>query len=169
MTFEFLNNVPDYYKEKPLIISGPESFDFYEKEYITIKENTILSTIYEIRFNSYSSTSKQIEAVNKVLIVGHEDYIYLFNTIEQKNILSLKLNGYFNQFIIEDNLIYVSDAVGLYCINIDGSVIWANSNLGVDGVIINKLEATTIRISAECDPSNGWKEFVLDKRTGEII
>jgi hypothetical protein len=63
----------------------------------------------------------------------------------------------------------VTDAAKLYCINDKGKIIWKNDHLGIDGVIIDSFSKDKIYGSGEWDPPGGWKDFVIDLKTGQTL
>jgi hypothetical protein len=77
------------------------------------------------------------------------------------------MSGYYGHLYVDDEYFYVADAESLFCIDKAGSVIWHSKNLGIDGVIVEKFTASQIYGSGEWDPPGGWKDFVLDKKTGK--
>lgn len=169
MKIEFIEEIPEYYSESTVLISGESSIEFNGKQFFSItKENGNL-TIYEIRYEYHCSPFKQIEMLNNVIVVGYEEHCYLFEIDNNILLASLKLSGYFGHIYIKNDFIYVADANGLYCLNQDGTELWSNVNLGIDGVIINEFKNSEIYGSGEWDPPNGWKNFIIDQKTGKKI
>jgi hypothetical protein len=166
MNFIFSNDIPSSVHLKPILISGPDSTQFGGKEFLILDRDGKTEGLFEIRYEYHCSPFKQAIIVDHVLAVGFEEYFYLFDTTTQSNILKLKMEGYFGHIYFNDDLLYIADANGIYCINKTASIIWHNNNLGIDGVIIIEFSNNKIVGSGECDPPGGWRDFVLDKQTG---
>jgi len=169
MTFVFTSILPDSVDLQPTLISGPESIHFTGKEYLIVNQNDSAKDLFEIRYEYHSSPFKQAMILKNILAVGFEEYFYLFDLFTKSNTLRLKMEGYFGHLYFNEDLFYVADSAGIYCINKNASIIWQNNNLGIDGVIINEFADNKIFGSGEWDPPGGWRGFILDKQTGFII
>jgi hypothetical protein len=169
MTYTFVNNLPDYIHTDPVLISGKDSLQFHEKEFLLLHQNDGLGALYEIRYEQHCSPFKQVIVSDHILAVGHEEYFYLFDQPSCKNLLRLKLSGYFGHLYTNNNHFYVSDANGITCINQQGKICWNNNGLGVDGIIINSFTGDCILGAGEWDPPGGWKDFMLEKNTGNAV
>ena len=55
----------------------------------------------------------------------------------------------------------------LFCVDGYGKVICRTPNLGIDGVIIERFTEEKLYGSGEWDPPGGWRDFVLDLKTGK--
>lgn len=163
MKIEFLDNID--YKNSAILISGSDTIDYSGHQLLSVDFNNEIR-FYEIKYKYHCSPFKGADLFNNILIVGFEDYFYMFDTNNNKNLLSLKLSGYFGHFYRNDHLIYVTDASGIHCLNIDGTINWQNNELGIDGVEINKFDNQYLYGSGEWDPPGGWIDFILDKETG---
>jgi hypothetical protein len=168
MTFKFLPQLPRDFSGQSFLISGKESADLENQEFLAIDDNG-LEYVLEIRYEVHCSPFKEVCLLDRLLGVGHEDHFYLFDLETNTNLLSLKLDGYFGHLYLNDKLFYVASARGLYCVNDRGKLIWQNVNLGIDGVIIETFENDAISGTGEWDPPNGWRNFRLNKSTGAVI
>ena len=128
-----------------------------------------MASVFEIRYEYHCSSFKEALIVDTILAVGHEEHFYLFDLTTNTNILRLKMNGYFGHLYLNDNYFYVADAGGLYCIDKFGKTRWENSNLAIDGVIVNNITDNKIFGSGEWDPPGGWRDFTLDKHSGVSV
>ncbi len=154
---------------EPVVISGPESYPLANMEYVNLSENGKLVKVFEIKYEYHCSPFNEARVIGNLLAVGHEGFFYLFDLNNNMNILSLEMEGYFGHMYQDGNLIYVADAGSLHCINHKGMVLWQNTNLGIDGVIIHEIDQDKIYGDGEWDPPGGWIGFLLDKQTGRKI
>ncbi len=178
MKVEFLDKNDN--RSDSILISGLDSVDYKSRQILSIDSNNEIG-FYEIRYEYHISPFKSAELSNNILLVGFEEYFYMFDTITKKNLLSLKLSGYFGHFYHNDssiyaedfyqndNLIYVADATGIYCVNINGAIQWRSDELGLDGVLIMRIDNVYIYGDGEWDPPGGWIDFIIDKQTGKKI
>ncbi len=165
MTIEFIDNLPDDLILKPVLISGATSVDYSNHTYLKLSDADTTS-LYQIKYEVHCSPFKEALTVDNLLAVGHEEYFYLFDKLLNKNILQLKMNGYFGHLYFDTGHFYIADANGIHCIDKTGKIRWANSRLAVDGVIVNQFTDNRIIGSGELDPPDGWEDFILDKETG---
>jgi hypothetical protein len=168
MTFRFTNDSPYRHYETPEVISGKDSLQFTDSEYL-IMEQEDHQRVFEIRYECHYSPFKEAAILNNLLLVGFEGHFYLYDLLENENIMALEMDGYFGHLYINQNTFYVTDAAKLYCINDKGKIIWKNDHLGIDGVIIDSFSKDKIYGSGEWDPPGGWKDFVIDLKTGQTL
>lgn len=167
MKISFIENIPENYDELPVLISGDSSKDWNGRQYLALSTENEIIKIFEIRFEYNCSPFKQADILNNVIGIGLEEHYYLYNIVQNENLAIVKLSGYFGHTYQDDDLIYVADANGLHCFDQNGTKIWDNSELGIDGVIIHEFTQSEIYGSGECDPPGGWEDFILDKRSGK--
>ncbi len=150
------------------VISGEKSFQLCNTEYLVVKngdEKRAFKIIYECHYSPF----KEAAIEDSLLLVGHEGHFYLYDLKAKRTLRVLKMNGYFGHLYIDNNYLFVADAEGLFCIHKTGETIWHNNNLGIDGVIIQTFAENKIYGNGEWDPPGGWRDFVLDKKTGKTI
>ena len=168
MELEFYELYPDFIANPTVLISGGESEKLGQNIYL-FGEDDFRTLVYEIRYEYHCSPFKQAQFIGDILAVGHEEHFYLFDTKSERNILRLKMDGYFGSFKVEGAYIYVADSASIFCLDISGEIKWHTTELGVDGVIIHDIEEGKIIGSGEWDPPGGWRDFVVDKETGELL
>jgi len=167
--FEFAYHIPSDYRQATVVISGLASSRFNGWGYLIHKEQEEIITIYEMRFEYRCGPFKQVDIFDDILAVGCEEYFYVYDLKQRINLLSLKMEGYYGSTYIDEGLLYVADAYGLFCLNIKGNMMWENKTLGIDGVIIHTFDGDKIYGSGEWDPPGAWITFVLNKKTGNSI
>lgn len=167
MTISFIDTLPQETALKPVLISGTNSTDYSFKIFLKLGDENLIDRIFEVRYNVRCSPFKEAMLVENLLAVGLEEHFYLFNTITNETIIILKMNGYFCQLYYYKEAFYITDACGLYCINKFGEILWSNTTLGIDGVIVMNITDNQIFGSGQCDPPDGWIDFLLDRATGK--
>jgi hypothetical protein len=169
MTFTFSPSIPADYFAEPGLISGQNSIDFNDYEYLLVEDERENVVIYKINYETHCSPFKEAAIEGNLLLVGHEEHFYIYDIVKKQNIITLEMSGYFSNFYIQDEFFYVADAGSLFCLNEKGNVIWRSTHLGIDGVLIEKFTENEIHGSGEWDPPGGWVDFKLDLITGEKI
>ncbi|MCS3797847.1 hypothetical protein [Niastella sp. OAS944] len=169
MNIEFTNSVPEELRNQILLVSGKQSVKWGNVEYLVLKNNDIINKAFQIRFGSYCSPFKDVIIRNNLLAIGHQGHFYLYDLLENASVLVLQVDGYFGHLYFNENLFYVTGSGSIYCIDERGNLIWKNSSLGVDGILIERFNENRIYGNGECDPPGGWQDFVLDNATGEPI
>ncbi|TWF42586.1 membrane associated rhomboid family serine protease [Chitinophaga polysaccharea] len=167
--FYFSNVLPADYA--PILISGEDTRALANFVYVVYEDaDTGIKSVYEIRSQFHvGQYGWQAFLAGQLLVIGHEDFFYLYDLKQQSNLLRLELNGYFGQCREDNGHFFVTDSTGIYCIDKQGRVRWHNDNLAIDGVIINSFEGKHIKADGEWDPPGGWRPFVLDAATGELL
>lgn len=165
MNFTFTDKLPVDFKGIPVIISGADSLQYNGKDFLVSgKEN-----VFEIRYKYHCSPFNEVIVSGDIMAVGHEEHFYIYDLSTHKNLLSLKMSGYFGSLYLHHELLYVADSGGVYCIDKQGNILWHNNSLAVDGITINDFTASAILGSGECDPPGGWHEFALDIHSGMVL
>jgi hypothetical protein len=164
-----------YIKLEP--VSGIEVIDplqinpgsYSKSEFVIIKLKDTFESILNIKVDSdYSPLFKQAEILGNVVIIGYGDQFLIFDYITKELKAKRVLDGYFSEFKIDRNKIFVASDSELICFNVEGEQEWITENLGIDGVRIDSINETQIKGSGEWDPPGGWKEFLVDRATGTI-
>jgi hypothetical protein len=168
MDLRFSTHLPRAFKGRPVLISGSSSESLQQAVYL-VSPGEEPAHVFKIKFSNHCSPFKQTELRGEYLLVGHEEHFYFFNVANGELVLKQQMNGYFGRFYRDNDLFYVADASGLHCITRDGKLTWQNNSLGVDGVVINRISDEAIYGSGEWDPPGGWKDFVLDKKSGALL
>ena len=97
---------------------------------------------------------------------GHHLYILEFNGHQ---VLTIALDSYFASLYPFEDFLLVSSAENLNCIERNGTLRWQSCRLGIDGVIIDRVEDGIIHGQGEWNPPNGWRYFRLNLKTGENV
>jgi hypothetical protein len=168
MNFEFVTTLPAEINATPLLISGEETKGL-PGIFLLVHHKDRGTLVFEIRYEVHCSPFHDCYISEEILAVGWEEYFYLFNLTRETTVLRLKMKGYFGSLYTQSDCFYVADANGLYCIDQNGHIAWQNTTLGIDGVVIHAISDITITGSGEWDPPGGWRDFVLDKKTGKTI
>lgn len=164
MTLRFYPDLIDGITEYEIISSNPPFHCTFSDYLIVANDNE--RRAYKIIYDYALGPFQQAAIDGSLLLVGHGDHFYLYDIHKKQNLLILKLDMYFSHFYIADDRFYIADASGLFCIDKAGNTVWHNNNLGIDGVKIKTITENQIDGTGEWNPPGGWKDFMLDKKTG---
>lgn len=168
LTAKFRSFPSDFYSNvKKVLISGENSMNYPENEFVIIYKNDEEILNLEIKFEyGFSSPFRQIEFYFDFIVIGFEDFIYLYN-LKTNKASQIKMDGYFGHIYFMENELLVCSATNMICINSDGNIKWICNNLGIDGVMVEEIDNEIITGIGEWDPPGGWKQFKLSSKTGK--
>ncbi|MBL7732756.1 MAG: hypothetical protein JNM88_16380 [Chitinophagaceae bacterium] len=134
--------------------------------FVLVKEEETYTPILNLDIGSQSFCFQDTQVINDTVLIGWGDYFATFNLVTRKQTFH-SLDGYFGNFRVFDNKVFVCSAEDVTCLSIEGEVIWKSEPIAIDGVVINSFENETIYCSCEWDPPGGWQPFQLDFLTGK--
>jgi hypothetical protein len=169
MNIEFINDIPEEFRDQALLISGKDSLKWDNVEHLVLKDCDKINKVLQIRFEAFCSPFKDVIIRNSLLAIGHQDHFYIYDLLENTSLLVLQMDGYFGHLYVNINLFFVTSAGSIYCIDEKGNLIWQNPNLATDSILIERFGKNIIYGRSECDPPGGWQDFVLDMTTGKLI
>ncbi|GLV59856.1 hypothetical protein KDH_66800 [Dictyobacter sp. S3.2.2.5] len=102
------------------------------------------------------------------VIIGFADRVH-FVSLETRQHQSHPLSGYFGHLYPLQDRLLVASASDLLCFDAQAQLQWISEHLGIDGVVITRVEDTIIYGEGEWDPPGGWRPFQLALCTGHIL
>jgi hypothetical protein len=169
MDFEFSPIVPSDFRGSVKLISGDNTQLLPNISYLISRERNSILDVFEIRFEYHCSPFRQALILEEYLAVGYEEYFYLYDLKQDLNLVAIKMDGYFSHLYFDSDSFYISSAGSIYCVTKKGSILWINTNFGVDGVLIKNFDNGKIFGTGEWDPPGGWRDFILDKVDGRLL
>ena len=100
------------------------------------------------------------------LVVGWGHCLYLVE-IESGEITKHQLATYFGCIYAYEEFLLVASCDRVWRINVDGSVRWKSDVLGIDGVLVWKVDSGVVLGDGECDPPGGWQPFRIMLDSGK--
>jgi hypothetical protein len=136
---------------------------------LTIYKNEIPIIKLEFQYTYFSSSKLEAKKFNNFIAVGISGFFYLYDLSTETINLFIDFNGYVGDLFISENHLLISYQSGMYCLYKYGQIKWHNNDIGIDGVLITKVENGKIYGSEQLDPPDGWFDFILDFETGNKI
>jgi hypothetical protein len=94
--------------------------------------------------------------------------VYVVHLTERR-VVTLEMDGYFGHLYRLDSGVLAASATKLYRLDANGNVLWESEELGVDGVIVDRVVDGIIYGDGEWDPPGGWKEFQVRLENGRTV
>jgi hypothetical protein len=99
-------------------------------------------------------------------VIGWNDVVH-FIDINSRRAHSIRCDSYFGSFRPLDESLLIADAAYIVCVDDRGQLVWKSGHVGIDGVVIDRIENGLILGEGEWDPPGGWKPFRLLLESGQ--
>jgi hypothetical protein len=100
------------------------------------------------------------------LAVGIGDAVHLVG-LSGAPVRTFSLGRYFGHLYPADPHLLAASAERLYCIDADAGLLWTSDVLGIDGVVVDRIDADWIEGQGDWDPPDGWRRFRIRRDTGQ--
>jgi hypothetical protein len=123
----------------------------------------------DLRIDAYSKWEGpfcEVVIWRDFVVLGWSDVVYLVE-LTSRRVRTLKCDSYFGHLYPFDTSLLVASASELICVNERGDEAWRCGNLGIDGVVVDRVADGFIDGQGEWDPPGGWRPFRLTAITGE--
>jgi hypothetical protein len=101
-----------------------------------------------------------------LLAVGRGHRVHLA-ALASREVRSIDLGSYFGSFHPLDGCLLAASAERVFRVGADGAVAWASGEVGLDGLVVVRVEDGVIEGEGEWDPPGGWRPFRLSLESGE--
>lgn len=99
------------------------------------------------------------------LVFGFGERLFLLR-LGDTHTKTIDLGSYFGDLYPFESFVLIASCERLFRLHADGEVAWSTDVLGIDGVVVSRVDGNTIVGEGEWDPPGGWRPFRLDLRTG---
>jgi hypothetical protein len=127
-----------------------------------------------LRVDLYPDSSSESAAFQDAIVWHDHVFVGLGHTVyvidpQARLGFAVRLESYFAAFYSGENYLLVASADALLRMTADGNVLWKTPDLGLDGVIINRVENGRVVGRGEWDPPGGWRPFKLQLESGKLV
>lgn len=136
---------------------------------LTIYQNEKPLTKLDIKYSYLTWDKKQAAKFHRFIAIGLSGFFYLYDLSSKRFTLFLDFNGYFYDLQTTEEYLLVAYHSGIYCLTKYGQIKWHNSQVGLDGITIDKISGGKIYGSEQIDPPDGWRDFVLNIDSGSNL
>jgi hypothetical protein len=102
------------------------------------------------------------------IVLGWSDVVHVIDPVSRR-VKSIRCGGYFGHLYPYDGHLLIASASELLCLNRGAEEVWRRQNLGIDGVVVDRVTEGVIFGQGEWDPPGGWRPFQLELETGEPV
>lgn len=173
ITAEFIESNTENWANAKRIAVNKKSIAGSPDICIGIKYGIELRYLLELHTFEESVCFKSIRIIDDNVVFGYGEYVHFFN-IGKERLKSLKLDGYFGHLYLAHDLEYERKDIGILVASAGylhrftpmGDEVWKSTCLGIDGIIVLRIEYPNIVASGEWDPPGGWVNVKIDLETG---
>lgn len=153
-------------KPKPVRIgSVPSRLGTADLFFLVTKDKLPLLRVDYYKSVECYSFEKAIIWKNQLAVgIGHK--VFLIH-LESHSVCEWDLGNYFNSFLPAKEYLLVASAQRIHRIDPNGTMLWSSNDLGIDGIMIDRIEEDIIYGQGEWDPPGGWKPFRVELETGK--
>lgn len=83
--------------------------------------------------------------------------------------ISVALGSYFGHVYPGEECLLVASSDHLYRFDVDGAMRWRSARVGLDGVVVERVEGDAIVGMGEWDPPGGWRPFRISLASGTTL
>lgn len=136
--------------------------------YVTVQAGQKLLRIDVYPDREACHSFEEARVWRKAVVVGFGHSVF-FVSLEDRSVKRIDLGGYFGSFHVDGDILLVASEALLFRLSSDGDVTWRSEELGIDGVMVDRIEDDCIHGQGEWDPPGGWRPFVVSLDSGERI
>jgi hypothetical protein len=143
---------------------------------ISITDTRGIGTRVNVLASAGNSCFQDLRCVDGVVYIGFGAYLFVIDTRDQA-IAPYLLDGYFGEMYETSDIddpdpnfsILATSASEVLAFSKTGELLWKQSCLGVDGIVLHRISDGHLIGSGEWDPPGGWLKFVLNLASGAVI
>ena len=102
------------------------------------------------------------------VFAGYGDTVYVIDPARKTGSV-LALESYFGSFYTTPDCFLVASGERLLRFSPLGALLWKSLPLGIDGVVVDRIENQLIQGQGEWDPPGGWRPFAITLDSGVPI
>lgn len=158
-----------------IIIVGGDGSDAEVVASIAITEDEGWQTRVNVLSSAGSSCFQDLRYIEGIAYIGYGVYVFAVDT-KSKRVVYYLLDGYFSHMYDVDEIesrdarcsVFVTSASEVYALSRTGDLLWKQSHLGIDGVVLFGANSDKIKGAGDWDPPGGWRNFALLSDSGAI-
>lgn len=175
-TFITAEAVSDWHDADRLVLGGPTGPTEGAVATVGIRLGTKTRWRVDLFASVGHSCFQDVRCIGELIYIGYGQQVAVFSP-RTGDLASHSLDGYFGHVFTASDLessdlgpsVLVASASELLCFDGTGQLLWRRSELGVDGVIVQRVQDGQIFGDAEWDPPGGWEPFRLYLDSGEAF
>ncbi len=173
-TFITAEAVSDWHDADRFVLGGPAGSTESAVAAVGISLGTKPRWRVDLLAGVGHSYFQDLRCVGELIYIGYGQQVAVFSP-RTGDLASHSVDGYFGHLFTASDLesselassVLVASASELLRFDGTGRLLWRKSELGVDGVIVQRVQDGQIFGDAEWDPPGGWEPFRLHLDSGE--
>ena len=111
---------------------------------------------------------EEVAIWGEFVLIGCCEHVFLV-PLHGGKVTTIELDGYFGHLWLHDDVLLVASQDRLFRLSRTGELIWTTGKLGIDGVVVDRLQDGIVYGQGEWDPPGGWKRFAIRLDSGEFV
>jgi hypothetical protein len=130
----------------------------------------------DILASAGESCFRSVRSIDSIIYIGFGRFVFVVDA-HLNHVHRYPLSGYFGHLYDSHDLehldhhisVLAASASEVLAFDRTGGLIWKQSDLGIDGVVLHRASSGRIDGEGEWDPPGGWQPFGLRSESGLII
>jgi hypothetical protein len=107
---------------------------------------------------------------SEFVVIGVWEHVYFVNLdANPRRVLEFDLGAYFGEMKPTASRLLVASGKQVFSFDANGRLEWKSVQLGIDGIVLESVQAEIVRGAGEWDPPGGWRPFILSAASGEVL
>ncbi len=102
------------------------------------------------------------------VVIGRCQQLYLV-PVDRGCVSAVNLDSYFRELYPNNDSLLVASATRLLKISPIGELVWTSPEIGIDGVVVDRIDNGVVYGEGEWDPPGGWRPFSLSIVSGDLL
>lgn len=166
----------EYGEYDHLLIACGESSELEVIACVSISGDDALVTQVNILKSAGHSCFRSIRFSDGIVYIGFGQFVFVVD-VALSQLRRYELDWYFGHLYDASDLEHLDSHISVLAASASeviafdrtGGLLWKQSNLGIDGVVLNSVLRGRIDGEGEWDPPGGWRPFSLLAESGVII
>ena len=176
MKVEFISPHESWVEYDQVLVAQGEISDSEVVASVSVAVDSALVARVDILASAGESCFRSLRSIDSNVYIGFGQFVFVVD-VYRRHVHRYPLSGYFGYLYDSHDLehldghvaVLASSASEVLAFDRTGSLIWKQSNLGIDGVVLHSASTGRIDGEGEWDPPGGWQPFSLRSDTGSII
>jgi hypothetical protein len=143
---------------------------------VSVAVASVLVAQVDILASAGQSCFRSLRSIDSLVYIGFGQFVFIVDVYLRK-VRRYPLNGYFAYLYDSGDLEHLDSHISVLATSASevlafdrtGDLIWKQSDLGIDGVVLQRADAGRIDGEGEWDPPGGWRPFSLSSKNGLCI
>lgn len=159
-----------------VLVAGGEFSDSNVVASVSVAVDSAVVARVDILSSAGESGFRSLRSIGSMIYIGFGRFLFVVD-VHLSHVRRYSLSGYFGYLYDSRDLdqldshisILATSASEVLAFDLTGGLIWQQSDLGIDGVVLHRASSGRIDGEGEWDPPGGWRPFSLKSETGLII